>query len=74
MRAHEVFHRALAYAIGLVAVLLIICGFFVPMMVTQGGYMAAYGIPVLGLCMCYLVACAVLRAIQAYKRMIRSRD
>lgn len=73
MRAHEQFHKALAYVIGLVAVLLIISGFFVPMMVAQGGAMAAYGIPVLGLCMAYLVAAGTLRAIQAYKRMIRSR-
>lgn len=74
MRAHEVFHKALAYAISLVACLILISGIFVPMMVTQGGYMAAYGIPVLGICMMYLVATAVLRAIQAYKRMIRSRN
>lgn len=74
MRPHEQFHKALAYVIGLVSVLLIISGFFVPMMVEQGGAMAAYGIPVLGLCMSYLVAMGTLRAIQAYKRMLRSRD
>lgn len=74
MRAHEQFHKDLAYVIGLVAVLLLICGFAVPMMVTQGGAMASYGIPVLGLCMCYLVAMGTLRAIQSYKRMIRSKN
>ena len=73
MRAHQDFHGKLTYAISLVVCLILISGIFVPMMVTQGGYMSAYGIPVLGVCMMYLVACAVLRAIQAYKRMIRSR-
>lgn len=74
MRPHQQFHKDLAYVVGLVAVLLIICGFFVPMMVMQGGAMQAFGIPLLGLCMCYLVAMGTLRAIQSYKRTIRSRD
>lgn len=69
----EKFHWHLSYLVLLIVVLIVIAGVFVPMMVVQGGLMAAAGIPVLGLCMCYLVAMGTLRAIQSYKRMIRSR-
>jgi hypothetical protein len=74
MRAAEKFHLALSYAVVLLVTLIVIAGIFVPMMVEQGGLMAAAGIPVMGLCMGYLVSMGMLRMIQAYKRMIRSRD
>lgn len=70
----ENFHWHLSYLVLLIVALIVIAGVFVPMMVAQGGLMAAGGIPLLGVCMCYLVACGWLRAIRAYKRMIRSRD